>query len=270
MLRATRLLVLSLLIVACTSQDEPVAGDASTASVPTTAPAATSTSPATTDTTETGQVKVLLYSNTAGYRHTSIEAGIKALEKIAAQDGFEVGTTEDGAVLASILADFDVVVFLNTTGDVLDETQQDVMEAWVEDGGGFIGIHSSADTEYDWDWYSDLHGPYFSDHPAVQDATVVVVAEHPVTAGLPASFQLSDEWYNFQTLPPNTVTILAEVDETTYEGGTMGDSHPIVWAHEYGGGRSVYLGFGHEAANFSDHHFRALIANSISWTSGAG
>ncbi len=160
-----------------------------------------------------------------------------------------------------------MIVFLNTTGDVLDEVEQEAMEGFMASGKGFVGIHSAADTEYDWPWYGELVGAYFDSHPEPQEATVVFPdpGSHPVTTGLPGRIQLVDEWYDFRSQPPPEATVLATVDETTYEGGTTGDPHPIVWSREVHGGRSVYVGFGHTDEGFDEPVFRSLLENAVTW-----
>jgi len=144
------------------------------------------------------------------------------------------------------------------------------MQDFVEAGNGFVGIHSASDTEYEWDWYGSLVGAYFDGHPAPQMATVEVVeVEHPTMAGLPPSFERFDEWYNFRTPPGPGVTILATLDEETYEGGTMGGSHPIMWAHENLGGRSFYTAFGHTIESYEEPLILDLLANAIRWAGAA-
>ena len=140
------------------------------------------------------------------------------------------------------------------------------MEAFVDDGGGFVGIHSATDTEYEWPWYGGLVGAYFADHPAVQPATMhSTESGHPAGAGLPPSVDRVDEWYNFRAPPGPDVVILATLDESTYQGGTMGPSHPIAWAHQYEGGRAFYTGLGHLPATWSDNQFLHHVYGGIYW-----
>lgn len=211
--------------------------------------------------------RLLVFSRTTGFRHESIEVGVAAITDIANGSGFEVVATEDpGEFTDDGLAGFEAVVFLSTTGDVLAGEQQDAFERFVSGGGGFIGVHSAADTEYEWPWYGELVGAWFDRHPQVQAATVTVEeADHPVMSGIEETFERTDEWYDFRTLPADGVTVLATLDETTYEGGGMGDPHPIMWAHELLGGRSVYTGFGHTAESFDEPIVRQLIGNAIDW-----
>lgn len=167
------------------------------------------------------------------------------------------------------LAAFQVIVFLSTTGDILLPEQEQAMERFIRAGGGFVGVHAAADTEYDWAWYGGLVGAYFKSHPAPQPGRVnVLPVEHPITAGAPAEFVVHEEWYDFQSLPSPSVMVLATVDEGSYTGGTMGEVHPIVWAHEYDGGRAAYLAFGHDSTGFGVPHIQLILGQAIEWASG--
>src|SRR6185295_6501006 len=116
-------------------------------------------------------VALLVFSRTAGFRHDSITAGIAAIRALGAQNRLEVDATEAAETFSDAgLAKYRVVVFLNTTGAVLAADQHAALERFVRRGGGFVGIHSAADTEYDWPWYGKLVGAYFRSHPAIQPA----------------------------------------------------------------------------------------------------
>lgn len=213
------------------------------------------------------EVDVLVYTRTTGFRHDSIPAGIAAVQAMGATNGWNVVATEEPTTFEpGALAEVDVIVFLSTTGDVLDEAQQTAMEGFVQAGGGFVGIHSATDTEYDWPWYVGLVGTTFADHPAQQDATIHVVdATHPATMPVPDPWMRFDEWYNFTASPTGTVDVLLQLDETTYSGGTMGADHPIAWAHAYDGGRSFYTALGHTIESWSEPAFLAHVEGGITW-----
>jgi cytochrome c len=210
---------------------------------------------------------LLVFSKTSGFRHDSIAPALAALQSIAPAREWTITATEDAAVFEpGTLAQIDAVVFLMTTGDVLDEPQQLAMQAFVDAGGGFVGIHSATDTEYDWPWYGELVGARFVGHPAPQDATVNVVAiDHPACAGLPVAWSRFDEWYNFDASPSATSTVLLQLDETTYEGGTMGADHPIAWVRELGDARMFYTGGGHTNESWSEPLWIDHVANGIDW-----
>jgi len=212
--------------------------------------------------------RILVFSKTAAFRHDSIPEGIVALKAMGKRSGITVEATEDDrAFTTTNLSKFDCVVFLNTTGDVLNETQQTAFEKFVEGGGGYVGIHAAADCEYDWPWYAKCVGAYFQGHPAIQEATIKVEDRtNPGSAFLPIDWRHTDEWYNFKVNPRANVRVLASLDETSYTGGTMGD-HPVMWCHEIGKGRSWYTNLGHRKETYQDAFFMSSLREGIVWAS---
>ena len=215
---------------------------------------------------------VLVFTKTAGFRHDSIPAGIASIGSLGKDHGFAVVNTEDAAVfIDEYLAKYRVIIFLNTSGHILDVDQQAALERFVRKGGGFVGIHSATDTEYDWPWYGNLVGTYFDSHPSIQRATAKVVDfSHPSTGSLPQYWQRTDEWYNFRDDPSTRVKVLLTIDEKTYSGGTMGDRHPLSWYHEYDGGRAWYTAMGHTIESYSEPLFLAHILGGIMWAANSG
>ncbi|MEU4144230.1 ThuA domain-containing protein [Streptomyces parvulus] len=213
---------------------------------------------------------VLVFSRTAGFRHDAIPAGVDALGELGGQGGFTVTATEDAAAFTpSGLSQYEAVVFLNTTGDVLDDAQQAAFETYVDSGGGFVGVHSAADTEYDWPYYGRLVGAHFARHPAVQQATLTNEDRtHPATAHLGATWTRTDEWYDYRANPRAGVRVLQSLEESTYSGGGMGDDHPITWCHGQGEGRSFYTGLGHTAQSYGDPAFRSLLLGAVRYAAG--
>lgn len=212
-------------------------------------------------------LQVLVFTHTTGYWHRSIVEGSTALEELAIERGWVLESTVDPSRFdPALLATIDVIVFLNTTGDVLDSAGESALEAWVRAGGGWVGIHSAADTEYDWPFYGELVGAWFRSHPAVQTATIHVEDRaHPATAHLDATWVREDEWYDFRANPRGTANVLLTIDESTYTGGLMGADHPIAWYREIDAGRSLYTAGGHTPASFSEPAFRAHLVAAIEW-----
>lgn len=212
--------------------------------------------------------RVLVFTKTAGFRHGSIGSGIAAVRELGRLNHFDVHATEDAEYFNDgVLSRYDAVIFLNTTGDVLDDIQQAAFERYIQRGGGFVGIHSATDTEYDWPWYGRLVGAYFKGHPPVQDALVHVIdRDHPATAHLPEIWPRRDEWYNFKA-QPRGVRVLALLDGDSYTGNDM-DPHPIMWCHEYDGGRAFYTEGGHTNESFADELFTRHLLGGIFWSSG--
>jgi len=211
---------------------------------------------------------VLVFSRTVGYRHEAIPAGIAAIRRLGEQHHFAVDATEAAAAFADEgLAKYRVVVFLNTTGDVLDSAQQAAFERFIRRGGGFVGVHSATDTEYDWPWYGQLVGAYFRNHPAIQVATLRVVdSSHVSTGHLPSQWRRTDQWYNFRSAASADVRVLMRIDESTYSGGNMGEHHPMAWCHAFDGGRAWYTALGHTMETYSDPLFLDHLWGGIAWT----
>ncbi|MFF0726058.1 ThuA domain-containing protein [Streptomyces sp. NPDC004134] len=214
---------------------------------------------------------VLVFSKTAGFRHDSIPDGIATIQQLGADNGFTVDTTENAAVFTpGTLQQYDAVVFLSTTGDVLDAKQQRAFENYVRGGGGYVGVHAAADTEYDWPFYGGLVGAYFDSHPQIQQATVEVEDhDHPATAHLGDQWVRTDEWYNYRTNPREQARVLATLDEGSYSGGNMGGDHPISWCQTYESGRSFYTGLGHTKESYAEPEFRTHLLGGIQYAAGA-
>ncbi|MFE2355211.1 ThuA domain-containing protein [Streptomyces parvulus] len=214
--------------------------------------------------------KILVFSKTAGFRHSSIDDGLAALRGLGTAHNFTVDATEDaGAFTSGNLGQYRAVVFLSTTGDVLDGAQQTAFEQYIQGGGGYVGIHAAADTEYDWAFYDGLAGALFHSHPAVQPATVKVEDRaHDATAHLGRTWQRTDEWYNYRTNPRSTAHVLASLDESSYSGGNMAGDHPISWCKDYRGGRAFYTGGGHTDESFADPAFNRHLLGGIRWAAG--
>ena len=215
---------------------------------------------------------VLAFTKTTGYRHESIEKGVHTLRQLGRKNNFIVLQTETSEDFnAQNLKNYKLVVFLNTTGDVLNPQQQKVFENYIKSGGSFMGIHSACDTEYKWPWFGKLAGAYFESHPnnpnILKAKMDVLSKEHPSTAHLEDSWTRNDEWYNFKNLNPN-VSVLLNLDESSYEGGTNGENHPIAWYHKYDGGKAFYTGGGHTKESFDEPDFRKHLLGGILWSLG--
>ncbi len=218
-------------------------------------------------------IRLLVFSKTAAFRHASIPDAIAGLRRLAQSQGVAIDFTENSAVFTDAnLARYNAVVFLLTTGTILDADQQAAFQRYIEHGGGYAGVHSASDTEYNWPWYGHLVGAYFDrvhGHSKIVPATVYVVDHtHLSTSMLPAIWMRTDEWYNFATNPSNTVHVLLTVDERTYQGGVMGANHPIAWYHTFDGGRSWYTAMGHTSASYAEPLFLAHLWGGILYAAG--
>ncbi|WP_187270947.1 ThuA domain-containing protein [Neolewinella aurantiaca] len=213
----------------------------------------------------------LVFSKTAKFRHASIEDGKKMFLRLAEEKGFSVDTTEDASVFTQEnLSKYNLIIFLSTTGDILNEAQQTELERFMKAGGNWMGIHAAADTEYKWPWYNKLCGAWFLNHPKHQDATIIIdEPNHPSVAHLNETWKRFDEWYNYKNIEEG-ITPVMRVDETSYEGGKNGDFHPMAWYRDVENGRSFYTGVGHTPESYTDHDFIAHIWGGMEYAWGDG
>lgn len=213
--------------------------------------------------------KVLVFSKTMGFHHASIAVGIPAIMKLGKENNFDVDTTTDSKKFTyDNLKQYAAVIFLSTTGDVLNDTQQAEFEKYIRAGGGFVGIHAATDTEYDWAWYGNLVGAYFKSHPAQQMATLHIIDHNfGATKNLPDEWKRFDEWYNYKWIAPN-LHVLITIDEKSYTGGANGDNHPMSWYHNYDGGRAFYTELGHTDQSYSDPLYLGHLLGGIKYAMG--
>ena len=219
------------------------------------------------------KMQVMVFSKTTGYRHQSIEAGKASLAKMAKEKGFGISFTEDAAQFTEQnLKKLNTVIFLNTTGDILNPEQQTAYERFIQAGGGYVGIHSATDTEYDWPWYGKLAGAWFLDHPSspsnVQKGKfIVALKNHWATKGMPDEFERTDEFYSYKDIS-SKINVVLKIDEKSYIGGKNGDDHPMSWYQEFDGGRAFYTGMGHTDETFSEPLFLNHLYAGIVYTAG--
>jgi type 1 glutamine amidotransferase len=219
--------------------------------------------------TRSGLFKMVGYSRTQGFRHeAAIEAGKTLLQEIADEQGFELLLTEENTFLAD-LDSVELVFFLNTTGDVFDENEQQLFEAWLTSGGAFAGTHSATDTERDWAFYSELTGQSFDLHgPSGEAGSVELepsMVDHPALRGLPNPWPRSEEWFQFNqhavwsTKPGFQILMRTSVEGASYDG------HPAAWVREWGNFRSFYTSLSHQAATYQDPLFKKHLTGGIMW-----
>lgn len=218
---------------------------------------------------------VLVFSKTLMYRHASITNGIAAIQRLGVENHFHVDATEDASWFTSAnLARYKVVIFLSTSGDILNDEQQAAFREFIERGGGLVGVHAAVAgdvaTEGGWPWYGETLCARFTNHSSIVEATVKVEdSRNPSTAGLPQRWVRKDEWYNFIESPRARVRVLASLDETTYKGGTMGGDHPVAWCKKVGRGRMWYTALGHTEVSFTEPLFLQHLLGGIQVAAGA-
>ncbi len=224
--------------------------------------------------------KVLVFYKTAGYKHGSIPSGIAAIQKLGAENKFDVDTTTDVSKFTKEnLKQYATIVFMSPTGKAFkDSVNREAFKNYINNGGGFIGVHSATDFEYDWAWYGKLVGGYFLGHPRknVQEAVLTVVdTKNASTKTLPTTWKRSDEYYSFKPgSNPADLHVLITLDESTLAYATneerlkMGANHPIAWYHDYDGGRAFYTALGHTNETFSDPLVLDHLRGALQYTMG--
>ena len=223
---------------------------------------------------------ILVFSKTNGFVHDSIDAADSMFREIAAERGWGVLVTRNGAVFdATLLSRFDAVVWNNVSGDVLTVGQRQAFQDYLHGGGGFVGIHGAGGgTSYQWRWYVDtLIGAQFIGHPVwpqIQTAQIQITdPTHPAMAALPAVWLRDDEWYSFDvSVRAKGYRVLATLNEDSYDPRglvlddlSMDGDHPIIWSHCVGDGRALYSALGHDAESYSEPLHRAMLGNSVAW-----
>ncbi len=222
------------------------------------------------------QFKALLVTTTKGWHHESIHIGVIAIKEMGVRNFFDVVLWEDpNGFTDKFLEQFQVVIFLNTTGDIFNADQQKAMEKFIQSGKGYAGIHSASDTEYDWDWYTKMVGRMFQIHPVIQTAKLKIFDnKFPGLQGFADGKLWTDEWYEFGPEKISGLNYILGVDETTYnpkvdrgakKGEGMGQMHPLSWYHNYDGGRSFYTALGHVPNVFTDQAFLNHLYAGIFW-----
>lgn len=233
------------------------------------------------------QFEVLLVTKTAGWHHESIVHGVLAMEELAARNNFIMRRHQDGKKMTNkSLENYDVVIFLNTTMDILDDNEQIAFEKFIQSGKGFVGIHAASDTEYDWEWYNKLVGRMFFIHPAQQTAKLSIIDHNfPGLEHFSDTLLFTDEWYEFGEEKVDNLSYLITIDENSYDinqtwkdrdidkngnpidrvAKGMDKFHPISWYHNFDGGRSFYTALGHIPGVFRDQYFLDHVFGGIYW-----
>jgi uncharacterized protein len=219
--------------------------------------------------TVTAKQKVLIFCKTAGFHHASIAVGIPAIIKLGIENNFDVDTTTDSKKFTlDNLKQYAAVIFLSTTGHILNDQQKAEFERYIQAGGGFVGVHAATDTEYDWKWYGNLVGAYFKSHPAQQNAVLHIVDPNFIaTKGLPKEWRRFDEWYNYKWIAEG-LHVLITIDEKSYTGGENGSNHPMSWYHAYDGGRAFYTELGHTDESYINPLYLKHLLGGIEYAMG--
>jgi len=244
---------------------------------------------------------VLVVGKTTGFRHSSIDEATTAIIALGEANGFSVDVWDPPTssrnqgqpdrtlpstpfTNASDLAKYETIVFVSTVDGtnnldpakptLLDPGELTAFQGYIRSGGGFAGVHAATDSMHTIPWYSQLTGggARFIGHPEQQNAVQVVEDRtHPSTEHLSGTWNRFDEWYNFTQSPRDTVRVLTNLDETTYNARTnaMGADHPLSWCQNFESARSWYTGGGHTEASYVDPAFLKHLLGGIAWSAGA-
>lgn len=227
--------------------------------------------------------RLLVFHRTETFWHNSIPTAIETLTELGEANGFEVDQTieTDGFTLAN-LRRYSAVIFALPTGDVLNPHEQRALRKYMRKGGGYMGIHSAADTEHGWPFYERIVGTLFKAHPLLNQPALFFneAPVNPATKHLPAEMEIVDEHYSFQTSPRESVHVLLSIDESTYDQdpntsllngapftGTMGD-HPMSWCHRNAGGPTFYTALGHLTDLYAEPWYREHLLGGIRIATG--
>lgn len=218
-----------------------------------------------------GTPKVLVFSKTMGFKHASIPLGIEAIHQLGTEHGFVVDTTKNANLFTEEnLRQYSAIIFMSTTGNVLNHYQEAAFERYIQAGGGFVGVHAAADTEYDWGWYTKLVGAQFLSHPNGTPEADFLIQDNSFIATKHFTEEVwhrPDEIYNYKNINPD-LNVLMTVDESTYEGGENGKNHPFAWYHQFDGGRAFYTGAGHTDESYTETLFLNHLLGGIQYAIG--
>jgi type 1 glutamine amidotransferase len=242
------------------------------------------------------KTRVLIYSRTAGPRHGNLGSPLTGLGTITptsnpnlfannvmqatlrewlAAEGITADITEDPGRFSP--NNYGAVILASGNRDNLIDiaqisptTPMTNLRQYMRRGGGVVAIHNAFGANYNWPYYEGLLGnANFFDHGPNRNGSVNTLAVDPATAGLPATWDFRDEWYNLTPFPTNVKFLLS----TSVAGGGTGAAtvaafHPVAWCQYYDGGRVVATTLGHNGDSFTGSgvgaaEFKKFIMQSI-------
>jgi hypothetical protein len=220
--------------------------------------------------------RMLVVSQTAGFRHGSIPVGRETLKQLGTETGLwetefaESASEVTSAFTAENLKRFDVIVFLNTTGELaIDDVGKAAFLAWLRGGKAFVGMHAATDTFYKWPEFGKLIGGYFDGHPWHQKVTVKVErTDHPATRHLGSSFEITDEIYQFREWSREGKEVLLSIDNASVDvnrGKRADKDYAVAWTRQEGEGRVFYTSLGHRNEVWRDPRYQQHLVGGIAW-----
>ncbi len=220
--------------------------------------------------------RVLIYTrNGAGYVHDNIAASVKAVSALCLSKGFAVEVSDNSAVFTKAKLDsFAVIIFCNSNNQAFtNDEQRNAFMRYIQNGGGFVGIHSACGSERDWPWFWAMLGGKFVRHPVLQPFNIKIIdKQHPSTVHLPDPWLWEDECYYMDHLNPDIHVLLAadlttinDPERAAYPGVTFGELFPLAWHHKYDGGRQFYTALGHKIEHYTEPSFLKHLEGGILW-----
>jgi len=217
--------------------------------------------------------KMLVFTKAVAFVHNSIPTCVQMLKDMGPANNFTVTETNDAAAFTNAnLAQYAVVFFASTTGGFFSDagavgvTAKAAFQQYMENGGGYAGVHAATDCERDgrWPWYEDFMGALWSGthHPDGTPGTVIMQpVDHPAVRGLPANWLRpnGEEWYRQSRNPEGRpgITILAKL---------ASDQRPVSWIHDLpGGGRMFYTTQGHNRSYYAEPNLQKHILGGLLW-----
>ncbi len=223
-------------------------------------------------------INILNFQADNGFQHSSKPQALRMVELLGQRNQWNVVTSIDTALITmENLQQFDVIVFNNncgTDGRIFSDQQQQALQRYIHEGGGFVGIHCAGAIWHEGGqfqvWYEKLIGTRLVDHPQVQNAKLILEDQcEYCKKHLPEEWIVEDEWHRFAYSPRPNVYVLLSLDENSYEGvQKMGGDHPFTWYQYYNGGRSFFTSLGHTIAIYENENYQKLVEAGILWASG--
>lgn len=219
--------------------------------------------------------RVLVITHAAGFKHSSRPVAAATVKKLGEKNGLweVVGvleTPEEVAkgITAEGLMNVDLVFFANTTGALPFTTDgKKAFYDWLRAGGAYAGVHSAGDTFHNDPEYLDLvRGEFLTHGPQVTVEAFVQDPDHPATKGLPASFMIHDEIYEYKNWERGKVHMLLTMHKHPQKD-QQGD-FPIAWTNRLGKGRMFYTSLGHREDVYENAIYLKHLEGGIKWALG--
>ncbi|HET6956705.1 MAG TPA: ThuA domain-containing protein [Vicinamibacterales bacterium] len=222
-------------------------------------------------------------------QHDSVSHALAVIERLGYESGaYDTYIRTDSNIVANepkmttgapasggpSLANVDAIFFLGHRDVPLDAQQKTELAAWVRSGKGFVGAHIALTAFDSWPEFGELLGARYDDHPW-NTASGTVINEDPsfpATKHFPATFPLTDEFYQPKEFSRDKLRVLLRLDVSKMPPNpnnrrTDGD-FPLAWAKMYGSGRVFYSSLGHAAETWDNRDVAQMYFEAIKWSLG--